>query len=727
MSSIVKLQAQIEKPVTIDGEDYTVPLKWQIPGKPSFYKISYPLTEKEIHRLDTLSKNEKQLIKNAVNPIAIGIVRNLKSSINFNLKSIPIPYKGEISIAGGRLARVSEDTVVFTAEFRSEKADEMRLYFESGFLPVGVKVNLFGKGDYAFTQQALSGEIEKEGFYTTTTFSDYVIVQVVIPVYKTEPNVHFSISKISHIENKDIPGYNSRPTADCYRDANCITPVFFPHIESFQRAVTALYFISNNQLIFWCSGSLINDRRTTDFQPFVLTANHCFSTQADISTIEARFSYWSSTCNSSQSNTNLFITNGANLIATNSQSDFAMILLREKPGGNRTYLGWTTATVPNGSILRSVHHPEGTFQKYSRHENITSPSYSCTGASTSHFLYTNTLNGQTNGGSSGGAIVNEDGHIVGQLLGACPATSSYDLCEYGTYRNVWGKFSSSYNNNNLQYWLNNGATVKGSITPSSLNFGTVSVGQSVNKDVIIDNIGLKTENLNFETGPATISGSGASQFSISGNNEIYLSPGRQKALQVIFNPSFPGLYSAILRIPHNANNIGASPRQININGCAAPAQPGSIYGPGIVSKFLQYSYNITPVPGATSYTWKFNGNTLICNSTSCLFTPPGDGVLSVSANVSCATSLPVDMLIQVKEGIRIFPNPVVDEMIIEYGGNISLINFEICNSLGQIVFSNSMINRTTVKTDFFPPGVYFIKFSREGEKVEVKKIIKSGH
>ncbi len=125
----------------------------------------------------------------------------------------------------------------------------MRLYFEAGFLPVGVKVNLFGKGDYAFTQQALSGEIEKEGFYTTTTFSDYVIVQVVIPVYKTEPNVHFSISKISHIENKDIPGYNSRPTADCYRDANCITPVFFPHIESFQRAVTALYFISNNQLI----------------------------------------------------------------------------------------------------------------------------------------------------------------------------------------------------------------------------------------------------------------------------------------------------------------------------------------------------------------------------------------------------------------------------------------------------------------------------------------------
>ena len=85
------------------------------------------------------------------------------------------------------------------------------------------------------------------------------------------------------------------------------------------------------------------------------------------------------------------------------------------------------------------------------------------------------------------------------------------------------------------------------------------------------------------------------------------------------------------------------------------------------------------------------------------------------------------MLIQVKEGIRIFPNPVVDEMIIEYGGNISLINFEICNSLGQIVFSNSMINRTTVKTDFFPPGVYFIKFSKEGEKVEVKKIIKSGH
>lgn len=726
---IQNLQAQTEKPISTESEEYTIPL--HTGKKTFFYKLSFPLTEKEIQHLDILSADERHLIINTVNPIAVGIVRNLKSPVNFDLKNVQIPLHGEVSTAGGRLSRINKDTVVFTTAFRSENSDQVRLYFEKGLFPNGVQVNLFGRDNYAFTQQALNGKIDKEGFYTTTTFSDYVTVQVVIPLVVKIPEVHFTISKITHVENKDIPGHNNRPTADCYRDANCIAPQIFQHIDNLQKAVAALYFVNNNQLVFFCSGALINDNRTTDFQPFLLTANHCLSTQANANTVEAHFSYWTTTCNSNQINQNIIVTNGTNLIRTSSQSDFTLLLLKEKPSGSRTYLGWTTAPVPDNESLRSVHHPEGTFQKYSRHQNKTSPDYICrdlvtgTDITTTHHHYTKTLNGQINGGSSGAPLMNESGQIVGQLRGTCPGNSN--MCNYNSYYNAWGKFSSSYTNNTLQAWLyNNAATVSGSIGPSSLNYGTLSVGQSTSRNVTVDNTGTRPNYLNLEAGPAIITGSGANQFSISGSNELYLSPGRQSDLTINFTPSSPGSHSAILRISHNANNIGASPRQITLYGCAAPLQPSLINGASTVSKLLEYTYTIPPVPGALSYTWTYNGEVLMCTGTSCTVTPAADGVLSVTANVSCASSLPTEKNITVNEGIRIFPNPVINEIMIEYGGNTSPVNFEVYNALGQIVYRGSIINRTKVSTQFLSSGVYFIKF-HNGEKSEIKRIIKTAY
>ena len=722
---------QTEKSVSVASEEYTSIPKLHTLTPPHFYKPFNPLAANEIQQLDTLTTDERKLIKNAVDPVAVGMVRVLKMPIIFDLKSIAIPERGEVSINGGRLTRVNNDTLAFTTCIRSEKADEIRVYFKEGFLPHGVQVNLFGKDDYAFTQKGLNGEIEKEGFYTTTTFSDYVIVQVIIPLKKIVHDVRFTISKITHVENRGNANYTNKPMADCYRDANCITTSTFPFINQLQNAVAAIYIPqANGSLVYQCTGSLVNDSRNQDFQPFFLTANHCFSTQASVTNIEVRFNYWSTSCNSGQSNPvqNQIIVNGANLIRTSTQNDFTLLLLKEKPGGSRTYLGWTTASVPDNQILRSVHHPEGTFQKYSRHQNNTSPSYTCVyngmPVNTNHYLFTETLNGQTFGGSSGGAIINDNGQIVGQLLGVCPGSVT-DLCNYNSYYNNWGKFSSSYNNNNLQYWLyNGGATVTMSTNPASaLNFGAIAAGATASKDVIVSNTGTRLNNLNLEAGNATITGSNASKFLISGSNFLYLPPNSSDNFTIKFTPAYPGPYTATLNIPNNADNITGS-KTITLTGCGVPVQPDKIIGIVKPSNGLQYTYSIAALPGATSYSWSYTGGgTISPNGTTCELIATTSGILSVKANVSCGSGLSQSLSLNVVDGISIYPNPAISQLTIEYGGNQALMRYEVFNVTGQLISSGNFTGRKILQIGHLARGVYYIKFFKDNN-FELRKFEK---
>ena len=73
--------------------------------------------------------------------------------------------------------------------------------------------------------------------------------------------------------------------------------------------------------------------------------------------------------------------------------------------------------------------------------------------------------------------------------------------------------------------------------------------------------------------------------------------------------------------------------------------------------------------------------------------------------------------------IIIYPNPVTNELIVENKGNTEKINFEILNSIGQVVFKGNLIEKIVVQTAKFATGVYLIKLEN-GKTFEFKKIIK---
>lgn len=559
---------------------------YQVPERPVFYRINGMLASTEMHVMPPLTKEERDFIEAQYSPSAIGVYREFQVPIRFDLDKTLIPaVNDEFQAFGGRLTRVDENTMVWTIQFRSEGADELRVYFSEGYFPFGVKVNLFSKNDYAFNQYQMRGMLDEYGFYTTTTFAEWVTIQVVIPIEVIDEPLYFTISGIVHSESKYIENFLLN---HCIEDAMCAQANSFTHINNLRLSAAQLTFVVGGGS-FICSGGLLNDQRAKDLQPYLLTANHCFSTQTSAASLEARFDFRTTSCNGAN-NPAVILINGSNLIATNSQSDFTLVLLRGNPALPRWYLGWTTAAPSNLSTLHSVHHPGGQRQRYTRLTLYTSPSHTCASRPTTHYHYSRNVVGESFGGSSGAPVVNASNQVIGQNWGRCFETGD-DNCAYSTYHVVWGKWSSSYNNNNLQFWLgaSPGAQVTMSTNPaSSLNFGTRDVNTNTTLNVTVTNTGTVPNFLNLEAGNITITGTNASQFSIVGGNFLYLPPGASGTFQIRFTPTSSGYKTATLNIPHNADNI-ASPRVITLTGTGNPCSESFSLNNGGVANTRTFS------------------------------------------------------------------------------------------------------------------------------------------
>jgi hypothetical protein len=181
--------------------------------------------------------------------------------------------------------------------------------------------------------------------------------------------------------------------------------------------------------IITCTGGLIADTDNSTQRNLFLTANHCISKSRDAASMETYFFYTTSSCNGEcppwPSTPH---TIGATLLATSRDGDFTLLELNEDPPSGTTFLGWNNSPIAdsNGADLYRVSNPNYGPQVYSHHE-VNATTETCRGLPRGEFIYSDDVEGATDGGSSGSPVVNSSGEIVGQLYGCCGYNCA-DVC-----------------------------------------------------------------------------------------------------------------------------------------------------------------------------------------------------------------------------------------------------------------------------------------------------------
>jgi len=175
--------------------------------------------------------------------------------------------------------------------------------------------------------------------------------------------------------------------------------------------------------------------------------------------------------------------------------------------------------------------------------------------------------------------------------------------------------------------------------------------------------------------------------------------------------------------------------------CLTYSQGNGKYSPDGISIISSIIIPVTPTiiqngdilhsDALTGNQWH-NKDGAIVGATTQDFSPKSSGDYYVVATLNGCTSNPSNSIqfiptginsIEASNLIKVYPNPVNNELILEFQGNSKKIDFEILNSIGQVVFTGILVEKTFIQTAPFNSGIYLIQL-KTGDAIVFKKIIK---
>jgi len=432
------------------------PASWDMTTKQGLDAIVLPQIDlQKIKAEDDI--NDKLIAK----PYRIGVPQ----SVNYGLDNVD----GWTQLPNGdRIWRIL---------FNSKDAVHLSVIFDKFSLPKGAKIYLYNdtKDDLIGAYTDINNN-EKEVLGTWFVNGDKLWIEYYEPKDVKEQG-KLNISTVIHgyrLGHTYQKGYldniqkGLNDSGDCNHDVDCTTigTDFETQRDLLKKAVAFLLMPDGGSGAFICSGTLINNT-SEDKTPYFLTANHCSGT--DPALYSMRFNWISpdpvcaAITNSTDSPNNFTMMNGATLRANNADSDVMLVEINNSipAGWDVTYAGWDRSdSRPNFTV--GIHHPQGDIMKICR-DNDTPGKAAQNAGGTSPIAQTWDITtaqggweiGVTEGGSSGSALFDPNGRIIGQLFGgaaACSGTDDNDQHDfYGRFAVSWDSGTSSADR--LQDWL----------------------------------------------------------------------------------------------------------------------------------------------------------------------------------------------------------------------------------------------------------------------------------
>ena len=305
--------------------------------------------------------------------------------------------------------------VTWSETVASPGATFLRLHFEKFNLPPGDYLTVSSPDGSDFWTYTGQGTLGTGEFWSFIVESDRAVVELHsgTPPAETARGEHygFVVDRIAH-GTVSLSGDGAEaPTPDVIcgtdgrRNAACYT---------FNTKPVARLAFQSGGSSYLCTGWLVAGSNSST----MLTNNHCFKTQSEVNTVQARFNYQYSACTGTTLATYSSY-NGGTFLKTSSGLDYTLLTLLGNPEATWGEYTATSKSLTVGTLIHFPQHPGGQPKKVGYYED-SAQTTRCKLATVNATYGTSTAGSQTGygcdseGGSSGSPIVETaTGRVVG--------------------------------------------------------------------------------------------------------------------------------------------------------------------------------------------------------------------------------------------------------------------------------------------------------------------------
>jgi len=311
---------------------------------------------------------------------------------------------------------------------RSPGAEAVRLHFADVRVAPGAELWVYS-ADLPQYRQAIFeglGPFGNGEFWSTVLPGDTAVVE-----YLATPGLGggwFRIDGAMHIYRPLFePVHGDDATrGTCHNDVMC-----FPEWHPLHNATARITFITDFGS-FLCSATLLNTE-AGDRTPYLMTANHCISTDAEAQTLTAFWFYQKVSCGGA--NASSPTSDVADMLDSNAQVDWTLLMVEGALPSGLTWAGWTTDAIPDGVEVAGIHHPGGARKKISFGAKIRHPF-----GDPSNYHGVTWTSGTIQGGSSGSGLYRASDQLYIGVASHSEAPAGCDNADgpsgYGKFRNA---------------------------------------------------------------------------------------------------------------------------------------------------------------------------------------------------------------------------------------------------------------------------------------------------
>ncbi|MDQ3013159.1 MAG: pre-peptidase C-terminal domain-containing protein, partial [Acidobacteriota bacterium] len=309
----------------------------------------------------------------------------------------------------------------------SEGAVQIRLQFTQFNLPAGARLFVYAANspDEFYGPYQNNGPDGNGSFWTPPIRGEEIVVEYFAP--ESAPSINgtsspFRVASVSHIFTDPQNRAALQANADCQ--------LAIPAEWSEAAKSTGLLQFTLPDGEYLCTGTLLNNTANGN-DPYLLTANHCFSTRPGASSLKVYWHYDSA----NQDPTSRPANYGSRLLATGEANDFTLVRLNQMVPAGMRYAGWTTEKPATAVPVAAIHHPEGEHKRIAFGKTIEKNCNTSFGIPCDNLLKVQWDSGVTAPGSSGsGLFVNSaaDAKLVGTLIGGASACDNRTGADYYT-------------------------------------------------------------------------------------------------------------------------------------------------------------------------------------------------------------------------------------------------------------------------------------------------------